>query len=268
MPRVAMAENPDLAQKIMRSVEEPKPKAVPPPEAVPPPSLVHDLCGGYMDDNGTWVKEFEVRELTGRDEEHMARIKEPSKILIAILERGLVRVGGTRSSPEVVDSLLAGDWETVLLEIRIATFGKEHKAEYTCTNCREKYEAVFDLSEHIGRHEVDKDDIVFTAIGRHGTRYTVTHSYGATQRKILSMGESPMADGNTRLLTDCLMMVGDRPSLGQEEVRDLPMADRKMLINEIDKRRVGPELRGVKTKCPACGNEQPSPLYVAALFQW
>ncbi len=44
------------------------------------------LAAGYMQDDGRWTKEFEVRELTGRDEEAMARIPDIGRSLAAMFD--------------------------------------------------------------------------------------------------------------------------------------------------------------------------------------
>ena len=69
------------------------------------------LCGGYLEDDGsTWTTAFQVRELTGRDEEYLARIKDSHRILLGVLERGLVKVGDHQATSDIADGLLGGDW--------------------------------------------------------------------------------------------------------------------------------------------------------------
>lgn len=268
MARVSAAANPHLARQVLRQVDEvvdENPRPVP----EPPEDLVFQLCGGYFSDRGKWESEFEVRELTGRDEEILGRIQDPARLLIGVLELGLVRVGQDKSSREVVDGLLAGDWETVLMAIRIATLGRTIDMKLVCTSCSEPYEATVDLVNDIQRKTTEQADVDFVIEGRHGTRYQMTQAYGSTQRKVLELGiKVSGAETTTMFLKECIQAINGRPPLGADDIRSLPMADRQLLMSEIEDRRVGPMLREVRTKCPACGEEQPSPLGVAALFRW
>lgn len=267
MPKISAAEHPDQARALLADMERTLVEEKKQPDPNPVEELVYRLCGGYFLPNGDWIKEFEVRELTGVDEEYLARMKDSTRFVIGLLNRGLVRVGQIRSSDEVLDGLLGGDWETVLLAIRIATFGDTTTYQATCRQCREPYRAVIDLRKHVEMREVLREDISFHVVGRHGTEYRVTHAYGSAQRKVLEHLDSPVADMNTALLAECVQEVGGKPLLGLEGARNLPLADRRKLLDEIDKRRAGPDLKGVRTKCPACDFEQPAPLNVVALFQ-
>jgi hypothetical protein len=272
MTTIDVASNPVAAERALRKAlgdEEQKP----PPMAEAPSETVFLLAGGYLDLNGSspvWEKEFEVRELTGRDEEVVGRIKDPIQGFISILERGLVRVGTTLSSRELVDGLLAGDWETVLVAIRVATFGRKYAAECSCINCTEQFTAEVDLLDDPPQRTVSvREDLVYRLVGRHGTKYEITHAYGTEQRQIMSMGvDAPTSAITSFLLSKCVLRINDFPVLGVDDVRDIPLADRRMIFAEIEKRRVGPKFREVTTKCPACDVEQEVPLSIAALFQW
>lgn len=268
MPKISAAANPELARAMLedmeRTISEPEKG---PPDREPASDLIYELCGGYFLPNGDWVKEFEVRELTGVDEEYLARMKDSARFVIGLLQRGLVRVGQVPVSDDLLDGLLGGDWETVLLGIRIATFGPTTRYRTECRSCREPYEATIDLTRNVEMREVAREDLSFYVQGRHGTSYRVTHAYGSAQRKILEHLDSPAADMNTALLAECVQEVGGKPLIGIEGARNLPMADRRRLLDEIDKRRAGPDLKGVRTKCPACDYEQPASLNVVGLFQ-
>lgn len=241
-----------------------------PPKVAPPPDTVFTLHAGFLSDDGTWERQFEVRELTGRDEEALARVTDPGRLMIAILERGLVRVGSTPASSEVIDRLVAGDWETVLVAIRAVTFGDDTTREYSCGACGQPYEVTINLFEDLPIRGSKEEDLEFEVRGRHGTVYRLAQALGVTQRKILeqiSQDGKTTADLNTLLLFDSITSIDDRPVMGIDHIRDISMADRRLLLQEITARRVGPDLQGVTTKCPTCGAEQASPLSVAALFQ-
>ena len=260
MPQMSVADNPALAAELMREVENGSRSTRPePPPMRNPSDSVFELCGGYLQNNGMWTRQFEVRELTGRDEEVLGRITDPSRVIIALLERGLVRVGDDEASPAVIDSVLGGDWETI-------TFGSEVEATWTCFSCHKEFQTNINLDE-IERRSVTQEDVQFEVTGRKGTTYVVEHPYGATQRKIIAKIDSSGAELNSLLLADCVQQIDGLPLLGMDSVLSLPMADRKRIIKEIDSRRVGPLLGGVKSECPSCGVGQATPVNVAALFR-
>lgn len=237
------------------------------PDVVPPVPTSYDLAGAYYQTNGIWTKAFEVRELTGRDEEYLAKFKEQSKVIVGILERGLVRVGEDTATPEVIDSLLGGDWETALLAIRAVTFGSELEMAYRCFACDFEYRALFDILR-LPIRTCEPEDFKFEVVGRHGTRYLLTHSFGSTQRKLLFAEPSTsLADLNSTMLKDCVLEINGKAVIGMDAIRDIPLADRRKILKKIDSLRVGPKLGEVTTKCPSCDAEQSARLSLAAMFQ-
>ncbi len=239
------------------------------PSIIPPPDTVFQLDGGYLSLNtGEWVHEFTVRELNGYDEEALARIKEPGKLIIAMVERGLVRVGSEKTSPDLLDGILAGDWDTVLLAIRIATFGEEVEREVQCESCGDDYEVTINLRNDIQHKTLDPADHVFLVKGRKkGREYKVSVATGAVQRGVLLAKNQSLAEMSTMMLKECIQEIDGKPVLSDADVRSIPLADRRAIIHEIDERRVGPNLQEVTIKCPTCGSEQEYPLDTAALFQ-
>jgi hypothetical protein len=234
-----------------------------------PRDSVFTLAAGYVTNDGTWAKTFEVRELTGRDEEALARISDLGRSVTAMISRATVRLGPDKVTDEALDSLVAGDWDTILLAIRTATFGPEVELTPTCNSCRTKYEVTVDITKDLSIRTSNIEDLTWTVQGKRSV-YEVSLYTGATQRKILAqMGEEgrTVAVINTEILYDSISSIDGLPVLGLDDVRDLPIADRRALLESIQERRVGPDLQGVTIKCPTCGNEQPYPLSAAALFQ-
>lgn len=261
-----------LPTEVQRLVDEAnaggaEPEEVESPQVIPPPSTTVELAGGYLSMDGTFVREAEVRELTGRDEEALARIKDIGRWMTAILERGTVRVGSDASSPGILDDLLAGDWETLLVAIRAVTFGNEYETETMCLSCEQQYSVKIDVTTDIPIRAAKEEDREFTVQGKRSV-YTVQMRTGATQRKILeNMSDLTTAELNTLVLFESITGINGKPPMSDEVVRDLPMLDRQNLLREISTRQAGPDMGGVRTKCPACGAEQNLALSVAALFQ-
>lgn len=239
------------------------------PSISEPSDTVFTLAAGYMQDDGHWTKEFEVRELTGRDEEALARINDIGRSLAAIVERGVVRLGIDEATPDRINSLIGGDWDTVLLAVRAVTFGPDIEIKPTCQSCQAKYEATVNILTDLPIRTANPEDLSWTVKGKRST-YEVSLYNGATQRRVFDLlsDNSTVAVINTEILHDSIDKIDDMPVLGRDAIRDLPMADRRALLDSIQNHRVGPDLLGVKIKCPTCGHEQPYPLTTAALFRW
>ena len=204
MPKVSTADNPQLAQQMLDKLDREQRKAsqsadTPVPTATPPHDSVFTLPGGYLTIDGELLKEIEVRELTGRDEEYLFKFRDnPGRFYSAILECGVVRIGDQRNSHDLVDSMLAGDWEAALIYVRIATFGKMVENHYTCRACGTEFRSEIDLTL-LDMHGVELSELQFEVVGRHGTRYVLNHAYGSTQRKLLAK-EAGASDMNSILL--------------------------------------------------------------------
>jgi hypothetical protein len=132
---VSAIDNPELAQELVRKaisdpdrdegrqlVETPSVNTLGEEDIVPPPSgEVKLLAGLYNSFTGELTDTAEVRELTGADEEAIAKITDYGRSLLAILERGTVKIGDKPATKEVLDKLLAGDRDYLLMKIRIVT---------------------------------------------------------------------------------------------------------------------------------------------------
>jgi DNA-directed RNA polymerase subunit M/transcription elongation factor TFIIS len=238
------------------------------PSVEEPPDPVFRLAAGYVQDDGQWTTEFEVRELTGRDEEALARIKDVGRTLVAMVQRGVLRLGSDVATEERLDSLIGGDWDTLLVAIRASTFGRTVDLNPTCRSCGVKYEVTVDLLKDLSIRTANPEDLEWTVTTPRHT-YEVSLYTGATQRRIFeSMSEDrTVATINTDVLYDSVSRIDGMPVLGIDAIRDLSMSDRRAILASIQERRVGPDLQGVTIKCPTCGHEQASPLNAAALFQ-
>lgn len=234
-----------------------------------PMDTVFRFAGGYTQEDGRWAKEFEVRELTGRDEEALARITDIGRSIVVLMERGVVRLGEDEATPQRMDRLIGGDWDTLLLAVRAVTFGPTIEVNPTCRGCRAKYDVTINILTDLAVRTANPEDLSWTVKGRHDV-YEVSLYDGATQRKVFDMmaDDETIAVINTEVLFNSIDRINGLPVMGKDDIRDIPMADRRILLDSIQERRVGPDLQGVKIKCPTCGHEQSNSLDAAALFQW
>ena len=225
------------------------------------------LPGGFIE-NGEVIKTAEVRELTGIDEEAIAKASTTGKALNVLLQRGLVKLGSKEATIEDLDKLLSGDRDAILIGVRRITFGETLDLSIVCGNCAESQDISIDLATDVPVKELN--DSVADRTWRIETKkgyVTVTLPTGLIQKKLLENAEKTSAEINTLLLSGCVLSVNDEPSMGASTVLNLSMSDRTKIIEEILNRNPGPRLGEVKKTCKACGEFISLPLSLVDLFR-
>jgi len=267
------AENPALANKIAQAATEVQvEEAMGSVPTITIPSLPDtniDLPGGFYDPmEDQMVTTAEVRELTGADEEAIVKITEPGKALMTILEKATVSIGGKPADKETLNMLLAGDREALLLGIRRVTFGNEIELEAVCDRCPELQTFKIDLTKDVkvkalDDRVADRRFVLDLKVGK----VKVALPTGDTQLKLINASNKNTAELDTLLLSDCVQEINDVPVLGQAQIRNLGIKDRRTLLEEIANRNPGPLLSEVKKACGTCGQEVELPLTLADLFR-
>jgi len=267
------AENPALANKIAQEITKVQVEetvgSVPTITIPSLPDTNIELPGGFYDPlDDQLVTTAEVRELTGGDEEAIVKISEPGKALMTILEKATVSLGGKPADKETLSMLLAGDREALLLAIRRVTFGNEVELEAVCSRCPELQTFVVDLEKDVEVKSLDDriNDRRFTLDLKVG-KVKVALPTGDTQNKLVNASNKNTAELDTLLLSNCVLEINDVPVLGQAQIRNLGIKDRRTILEEIAKRNPGPLLSEVKKACKTCGQEVELPLTLADLFR-
>jgi hypothetical protein len=225
------------------------------------------LPGGLINNEGILIKSATIRELTGADEELIASTLSVGRALEVIFKQGLVLLGDEPPTKQDLDTLLAGDRESILVGIRIATFGSTVPFKVTCT-CGELQDIEFDLETDLKTEFLENpiNDRVFTVKGKAG-EFKVGMPNGVTTKRLLEIENGAFPELVTALLSGCLISIDGEPSMGRSTALGLGMADRELLANEIYKRNPGPRLGEVSKACKACGTEIPLSLSLADLFR-
>lgn len=244
------------------------------------PSISHPtanfsrLPGGLQTSAGS-VTAFEVRELTGSDEERIAKARasdDQSRFFSTIIECGTVSVGSSKDR-NVFDQMLVGDREYLALAIRDATFGSEIECgTVLCTGCGDLYEAVVNTTDIPVKTLEKPSDRDFVVPLRKGGKAFVSLPTVADSRAYLDDLTLTTAERNSILLTRCVSEIVDTegdsfpiagfPSL----VRDmLSLVDRRTILEEISNRMPGPRYDQVTVK-HSCGEEEIMPIGLMSLF--
>lgn len=245
------------AQKIM---EEP---AVEITTQAPPEPIV-DLYVGFMRGDEA-VKTAEIRELTGEDEELIAKSGSIGKALEVILKRGTVSLGDRVPNDSELNSLISGDRDHILLAIRRATFGNDVDVALTCASCGNRDMYKVDLRDDVPAVS-EENPIMWDIKTRHGV-ITVTMPTGNTQKKVIENNDKTSAELSTIFLGGCIVQVDKEPVVGTRAALQLGIADREVLLKEILEKTPGPRLMEVTKTCKACEETILVPLSLADLFR-
>lgn len=261
------ADNPTLANSLIEQATAEAPVAIAPAHITEPSDTLISLPGGYISPTGEVVRTAEVRELTGRDEEVLSRVTTVGRMFTTILARAIVKVGKHQVTEEVLDELLAGDRDALLLGIFKVTFGAETEVGAYCEGCKDYKTVLVDLDKDI-KTKVLVDPInnrTFTVIGK-SHEYLVTLPTGKVQRELTADSDKTIAELSSILLENCVLQIDGDPILTKAQVKNLGIVDRKKIADEIYKRSPGPQFEDLVINCPDCGGKVVVPINLGAMF--
>jgi hypothetical protein len=249
------------------------------PEIAPPAGGMFRLPGGYVlgGDFTNARYDAEVRELTGADEEAITKARSGGvgTFITTLLSCGTVTVGDEPSGPTVLDNLLLGDRDMLLLEIRRATYGEEIVWErYTCPFCGDEFRLAVTLDEIPIRRLEDPSQRVFEVELRRNRKAFVRLPVGSDQKAILAVVDrATESEQNTLLLSRCLISVVEADGTenavtgNPEFARSLGIVDRRSILDAIEEKQPGPQYNDVKFLHDSCGKEVPLMISAGDLFQ-
>ena len=268
--RVDPMENPEQANAQIAALlsdsapaGEPEPK----PTLEPPSEALFRLPGlGYS---------VEVRELTGADEEALAKVQGSfSRWISTLLELAVEKIDDQPADSEALGRLLVGDRDYLLMAIRKVTWGPEIELEgIQCASCRELFDVVIHTDDIPVRTLRDRSEASFIVDLRNDRKANVRLPNGNDQAVYLEKDDATNAARNTLLLQRCVeniidakgveMPVEGFPSMVRE---GLSLPDRTRLLREIDKRMPGARYNEVPVTCPDCGETTVIGIGPVALF--
>lgn len=265
---ISAANNPTMANQLIQdAMKEELPTYEPQIKA--PSDTTVELPGGYLTPTGEVIRTAEVRELTGKDEEVIAKSSSMGKAILTVLQRGTVKIGDLDADEKVLDSLLAGDRDAILLGILRATFGSKVETGVYCSGCQAIKEVEIDTDRDIKtRVLVDPiEDRVFKVKGRKG-ELLVQLPTGRLQKELILNSDKTAAELNTLVLEQTVLKINDIDVLSKSQVQNLGVADRRTVTEEINKRAPGPQFEDMTIKCPDCESEVTVPVNLGTLFRF
>jgi len=262
------ASNPDLVNKLVKDVVDETQDAPEPAKIVAPSEVIVDLPGGYITSTGEVLRTAEVRELDGRDEEAISKATSYMKSMLIALQRGTVSIGEQPVTEAMLDGILSGDRDAIMLGIYRATFGDTATVPAYCGQCKDYMDVTVDIVSDI-KTKVLVDPIgdrTFTVQGR-SAEYTVRLPEGKAQREIATSMDKTNSELDTLLLEYCVTQINGAPVFGKAHVQKIGLADRRTILKAIIDRNVGPQFDDLKVSCPDCSGEVVVPINLGTIFR-
>ena len=224
---------------------------------------------------GELLRDVEVRELTGRDEELLARENKASagfnalRFVDRILANTVVSVGGRAVEGSMLQNMLVGDRVYLSLAVRRLTYGAEWEVpDFLCRLCGKSNALAFDLNcpgTDIRLRELpDPTNQVVTVHIKRGPA-AVRLVNGADELAAVGDGSATWPEQASVFINRCLRTInGQLPPPGI--AARLSASDRKKIIAALGDNAPGPLLGEVSVLCSECGGEAKYSLSVADFF--
>ncbi len=267
---ISAANNPALANQLAKeamagaAVEEQKE----PLKIIAPTDGSVTLPGGFLNVSGEVITSAKVRELNGLDEEAIARQPNIGKAIPLILSRAVVSVGDEPVTEALLDGLLAGDADALMLGIYRTTFGNTVTIPSFCATCTEVKQVEVDLLDDLEYKGLldPVGDRVFVVKGK-SLEYEVMLPSRKVQREMMHGADKTTAELNSILLEGCVLKVGNAPVFSKTQVQNINLSDRKLILQAISDRNPGPKFYGVQVDCEVCGGKVDVPISLGAIFR-
>lgn len=240
----------------------------------PAPDTTFDLPRGLYF-SGKWETQVEVKELTGADEEALARFRTPEDFFNGVLVYGTVRVGSKdlaslsfAERQAVLSGLLIGEREQIFLHIARVTYGDMKDIAHTCGACGSSMETTVILSQDIKSPEMeDAYALARTFTTTKGQVLTYRLAIGSDQISVLAKKGASTAEQNTMMLSECVFEVDGKEVVDRMHLaRSLSMGDRMRLLEKLIEGQPSPDLN-ITTECIGCGAEVTVPLSLGDVFR-
>lgn len=265
--RVDSADSVDAIEARLATLEKP-------PVIEEAPSNVVELPAGLISRTGAILTSARVREMTGADEERMARIDFMKNFAIWITELLTLCVediGGEAVNKEVIRNLLIGDRDALLLGIRKVTYGTDVEIILHCQRCDKDSEVLINIDEDVEvRTMAERGRRQYEVELRNGKMALVHLLDGIAQEAFSdNAGLKTSPEIATMMLSKSVTEIAGNPTLGTETaVRRLSAADRATIVDFIAAHSPGPQMnKEIEVACATCDAKYPVLLGIANLFR-
>jgi len=248
-------------QQALREAKEAIAGPVPLIEDAPDPTLV--LPRGLFH-SGVWERDVVCRELTGIDEEQLAKAKTPYDYFSTVLALGVVQIGTFDLSPLSIperqyflSDLLIGEREQIFLKIVQVSFGNDREINFKCQSCGTDQDVTLLLDTDFKPAEVENvEATTLEHTTSKGDVLTYRGALGGDQEAVMDKKGLSVAEQNTMMISRCVTKCnGELIPDPMGYARSLPMRDRSKILDLIVARQPQIDLN-VTTTCVACAVPQ------------
>jgi hypothetical protein len=215
------------------------------------------LPGGLILDDRHRLESAVLRPLTGRDEEWLAaHPTTPSAIAVTrILTSCLVRIGDSKPTEKLVQRLLVGDRDFLILQLRRITLGNEFQVVFPCSKCGNKMDVLFgaDAVPVTVRPQTRAEYSIQLGLGGKGSAVRFRLPCGADQEAVVRLEPERAVD----LLLDRCILGNDGGSLSSAE-REAVGEAMEELAPQVD--------LDLDLACPDCGSRSLAPFDTTTFF--
>jgi len=242
-----------------------------PPEVGEAAPTTVSLMRGVIDpESGEWQRTATVREMTGEDEEELARLSSIDDLTYAdytsallcrsVLSIGTQTIGG---SPDTLENLIIGDRDLLFLGVVKATYGNLRDFAVTCGHCSKSNDVQVNLDQDFpvttAKASLTEPRVVTL---KDGTEVKVKYLTGKDAQVIAEASDNP-AEQNTAIVARAVVWDDDRSeAIKKQWSRGLSLADRKAVIDTVLADQPGPTLEEVEAPCGHCGEK------ITMLLDW
>jgi len=245
---------------IQAAIADPVPKI-----ASTPNTTVELFRGVLSPETKEWETTANVRELTGEDEEALAALDADGDLLYAqymsaLLKRSVVSIGNVQveKHPEVIDTLIIGDRDTLFLTTVRATYGETREYQINCPHCGKSNDVLIEMSEFPIKQPKGNPQEAIEITLRNGTTQKFRLVNGSDSQ-LVSKKATSIPEQNTILIARCAEWAeGQKPKDVDKWAKSLGMKDRALIISKLLEAQPGPEIREVEAHCAHC--EKPFPI--------
>jgi len=223
--------------------------------------------------NGQWQRTVVTRELTGADEEVLAKVPDQLAFFNTVIALGIESIGeldftelplAQRKSH--LSGLLLGERDMLFVKVTQTSFGDQKEINFNCTLCEAEQSLTLLLSEDLQAKMPEDDTEVHTFTSAQGV-LDFRAAVGSDQEEATSKRGTTSAEQNTIILSRCVTKCnGDLIVDPMKFVRNMSIRDRQNLLKELVGLQPVIDLE-LKTKCAACGGDQTIGLGWADIFR-
>jgi hypothetical protein len=212
-----------------------------------------DLPGGVVKSDGRPERVAALRPLSGFEEDWLAANTDvPSALAVTrLLSACLLRIGDQATTPGLVRTLLVGDRDFLMLQLRRLTLGERFAAVLGCPECGARMDVDFGVADV--PVEPRPQETADYALELGGRRVHFRLPNGGDQEAVIGDG---LEEAVATLLDRCLIDDGGR---------SLSRAERAEVIEAQD--RLAPQVDlELEPTCPECGRAFVAPFDTTAFF--